>query len=451
MGRKPLEKIEQSNNSDIKGIYDVFNTKQKIFYNFNNNSVLSADFLLFLNILNNYLYNLNLIKYKFDANYLIADWNNKYTDMKIINIHTYEIFKESYFKLINNNLLNFITENRLVDNLFIDRGYITQFGKTLELKQDTPMTDIKKAINSKNLSKMYIVKSNLSISNIMRNLISLLEQYFRKILENFNIDDIFKNIFSNSKWKNDNYDTIIDKFDNNKLENYYSKETYGSYTDFGNINNWITLITDNTKDKLGFTNYGIITNDTIHSKIKRNPIDNTINTKNINETIYDKSYGITLNFNLFDNVNNSDKKNIYLGKGNRANQYDFIDDILDPICDSLALEYIRNIKKFITNNQVLTNIPYLCGTKTITKTVDNPQLNDKFEGIFWNYPKEILKSKILSTDEKQKINKYYEKIKLSMTSPFDPIQLKIEESLSYFTPIQDDEDKFGNYYKYAIL
>jgi hypothetical protein len=50
--------------SDISGIYDVFSSKNNIFYNFNNNEVLSADFLLFLHVLNDSLYNLNLIEYK---------------------------------------------------------------------------------------------------------------------------------------------------------------------------------------------------------------------------------------------------------------------------------------------------------------------------------------------------------------------------------------------------
>jgi hypothetical protein len=461
--------------SDISGIYDVFSSKNNIFYNFNNNEVLSADFLLFLHVLNDYLYNLNLIEYKYPAEELIKEWNNKYTDMKVLNTRTYEIFKVSYMNLIQNNLLNFITDNNaLVNNIFITRGYITPYGSTFDLKPDTPISEFSQFINKKFISKMYISQFANTKESKKNNLVNIIVTHLDNVLQKKkSVNKIFTDIFLDVSWQNDNYFTLVKNYAEGMLNDHI---TNSEFKDYGpkysaantNIINILSIVTDNgetTKPaNIGFTEYGIITDDNIHSRIKVN--GEIINSKNINEQIPNKSIGNNIQFNLFDNANNVHKENIYKGKGNKQTDYDFNDDILDEICSILVDKYINDILAHINSIRNLKNDEYVCGQIDIPIEVPNPALGEQYHGAApqgrWLYPQEILSansSKYSANFEKYEdeigritsLHSSQPSVKLSSSPPYDILPKKISSTRRIYTPDEDKSTQIGSFYAYTSL
>jgi len=387
--------------TDVNGYPTIYKLEKldvsspSVFNRFNNNDILSADFLLFLHILNEYLeYIIEDKTLKEDSdNELIKSWNEKYTNMKIVNIRAYNIFKESYVKLINNNFLTFITQSKLKYYLFNHIKPSIEAILTDQNYNKKPLTRtfLNNYINIDNIDKIYIHNRITSINTKITEIINYFNHYIQNINNKIDIEAMFLEIFnSNNNWTLD-YDRLISYYftKDTNIHNYiqtknieYHKSINIKITSADPISGIslarqlgadnISIVTNNenvnqNKYQIGFIEDDIIiTNNDQYSNLKLD-VDRKVLTKGINKS---ESYKINdrINDDLLRSGDNVNKTNIYT-KQNGFSMDETL--ILNPLCELLVNNFIDKILSYIGKSNELIN-PVKCGSKNVI----NPEFTD---------------------------------------------------------------------------
>jgi hypothetical protein len=165
---------------DLNNIIKIFKDKDSEIFNKidDDTNALNVDHLLLLHTINQYLKNIvgsenkyciddpNLPAYELEITKYFNELNKKYSNMKIINMHAYNQFKNSYNELINDFYLHFLIEpDRLIKHIFnilvVDNTKTTTtniqetFGPKPSNQQKT-IDDIIKSINIENIQNILV-------------------------------------------------------------------------------------------------------------------------------------------------------------------------------------------------------------------------------------------------------------------------------------------------------